>query len=41
MKDPNGRAGLEFDIRENNSPYIVKSPWFCDYAKEVASEIIY
>lgn len=30
-----GRAGLEFDIRKNNCPYIVKSPWFCDYASDV------
>jgi hypothetical protein len=29
------RAGLEHDIRRANAPYIVKSPWFCDYAEEV------
>lgn len=29
------RAGLEHDIRADNAPYIVKSPWFCDYAEEV------
>lgn len=32
-----GRAGLEHDIRKDDSPYIVKSPWFCDYAEEVIS----
>jgi hypothetical protein len=29
-----GRAGLEFDIRRDNCPYVVKSPWFCDHAEE-------
>lgn len=29
------RAGLEKDIRSPDAPYIVKSPWFCDYAEEV------
>jgi hypothetical protein len=29
------RAGLEHDIRRSDAPYIVKSPWFCDYAEEV------
>ncbi|HEY4260959.1 MAG TPA: hypothetical protein VGM98_12395 [Schlesneria sp.] len=29
------RAGLEHDIRRSDAPYIVKSPWFCDYAAEV------
>jgi hypothetical protein len=29
------RAGLEHDIRQNNCPFVVKSPWFCDYAGEV------
>lgn len=29
------RAGLEHDIRRSDAPYIVKSPWFCDYADEV------
>ena len=35
QKSKIGRAGLEKDIRQKNCPYIVKSPWFCDYAKEV------
>ncbi len=34
-KDKEGRAGLEMDIRSDDSPFIVKSPWFCDYAQEV------
>lgn len=34
-KDPRARAGLEHDIRKDDSPYIVKSPSFCDYADEV------
>ncbi len=29
------RAGLEKDIRKPGAPYIVKSPWFCDYVEEV------
>jgi len=29
------RAGLENDIRDAGSPYIVKAPAFCDYAQEV------
>lgn len=29
------RAGLEHDIRMENPPYIVKSPWFGLYAEEV------
>jgi hypothetical protein len=28
-------AGLEHDIRVDDCPYIVKSPWFCEYAHEV------
>lgn len=29
------RAGLETDIRKPGAPFIVKNPWFCDYASEV------
>ncbi len=29
------RAGLEYDIRLKDCPFIVKSPWFCDFAEEV------
>ena len=31
--DENARAGLEYDIRKADAPYIVKSPFFCDHAK--------
>ena len=31
------RAGLETDIRDPAAPFIVKNPWFCDYAEEVLS----
>lgn len=34
-KSKAARAGLEHDIRRDNAPYIVKSPWFCDHAAEV------
>ncbi|MBU1669550.1 MAG: glycosyltransferase [Actinobacteria bacterium] len=33
--DENARAGLEWDIREEGAPYVIKNPWFCDYAEEV------
>ena len=29
------RAGLEHNVAHKNAPYIVKDPWFCDYAEEV------
>ncbi len=32
------RAGLEYDLRQNDCPYIVKDPAFCDYAEEVLSQ---
>ena len=35
---PNCHAGMEHDIREPNAPYIVKSPWLCDYLDEVLQE---
>lgn len=38
LKDKIGRAGLEHDIRNPNCPYIVKSPWFCDYAQPVIQQ---
>lgn len=36
-KDKQARAGLEYDIRSEDCPFIVKSPWFCDHADEVLS----
>jgi hypothetical protein len=29
------RAGLEHDLRRDDAPYIVKDPWFCDYAADI------
>lgn len=29
------RAGLEHNLKNNNCPYIAKSPHFCDYANDV------
>lgn len=36
--DSNCNAGLELDIRDPNSPYIIKSPWLCDYLDEVLDD---
>lgn len=33
--DPDSRAGMELDIRDVNAPYIIKSPWLCDYLDDV------
>ncbi len=30
-------AGMEKDIRIEDSPYIIKTPWLCDYIEEVLS----
>ena len=35
--EKHARAGLEYDIRDENSPYIVKCPWFIDHVEEVMS----
>lgn len=34
----NCNAGLELDIRSQNSPYLIKSPWLCDQLPEILSE---
>ena len=34
----NCNAGLELDLRDTNPPYIVKSPFLCDYLSEVLNE---
>lgn len=31
----NCNAGLERDIRHDDAPYVVKSPWLCDYIDDV------
>ncbi len=33
--DPVAHAGLERDIRSDDAPYVVKSPWFMEYAADV------
>ncbi|HEX5944565.1 MAG TPA: hypothetical protein VFY66_19935 [Anaerolineales bacterium] len=33
--DPTSHAGMELDIRDPNAPYVIKSPWLCDYLDEV------
>jgi hypothetical protein len=33
--DPVAHAGLEKDIRSDDAPYIVKSPWICTYVTEL------
>ena len=35
---PNCNAGLEWDIRDLNAPFIVKSPWMCEYLDTVLSK---
>ncbi len=32
---PNCNAGMERDLRAPDAPYIVKSPWLCDYLGEL------
>lgn len=36
----NCNAGMERDIRAADAPYIIKSPWLCDYLGEVKDVII-
>lgn len=33
--NPICNAGMELDIRDNSSPYIVKNPWMCDFIEDV------
>lgn len=33
----NCNAGMELDLRQPRAPYIVKSPWLCDYLEEVVA----
>lgn len=37
---PIARAGLEKDIRDAKAPYIVKSPFLCDFADEVLASSV-
>ena len=34
-KNNGARAGLENDIRQDDCPYVVKNPAFCEYAEEI------
>src|SRR5258706_14981308 len=36
--DLNSRAGMELDIRDPHAPYVIKSPWLCDYLDDVLKE---
>jgi hypothetical protein len=36
--DPNCNAGMEWDLRNPNAPYIVKSPWMCDYLDDLLDQ---
>jgi len=38
MVEPNCRAGMEKNLREETAPYIIKSPWLCDYLDEILDE---
>lgn len=33
--DTKSHGGLELDIRDANAPYVIKSPWLCDYLDDV------
>src|SRR5581483_1596624 len=35
---PNCDAGLEWDIRRPDAPYVVKSPWLCDHLDDILAE---
>lgn len=34
----NCNAGMEWDLRDSNLPFIVKSPWMCEYLDSVLSK---
>jgi hypothetical protein len=34
----NCNAGMEWDLKDSNSPFIVKSPWMCEYLDSVLSK---
>ncbi len=35
---PQANAGMEKDLRDPDAPYIVKSPWICDYIGDVLKD---
>jgi len=36
--DSVSNAGMERDLHEKDAPYIIKSPWICDYLDEVLAD---
>ena len=38
--DDVAHAGLEFDLRNPDAPYVVKSPWICTYIHELPGDVI-
>lgn len=36
--DEESNAGMEYDLRHAAAPYIVKSPWICDYLEALLEE---
>jgi len=36
--DEISNAGMEWDLRDQNAPFIVKSPWICEYLATVMIE---
>jgi hypothetical protein len=36
--DAHAQAGLELDLRHPDAPYVVKSPWICDYLDALLCE---
>jgi hypothetical protein len=37
---PTARAGLEMDIRSANAPYVVKTPFLCDFVEEALASSV-
>ncbi len=35
---PQANAGMEKDLRDPDAPYIVKSPWICNYISDIFSD---
>lgn len=38
MFDANSQAGMELDLRDDNCPFIIKSPFVCDYIESVLNQ---
>ncbi|MGH8557211.1 MAG: hypothetical protein ACRESZ_07055 [Methylococcales bacterium] len=37
---PIARAGFEMDIRHDQAPYIIKTPYFCDVARDILASCV-